>query len=105
MLLFWVTVIVVSVFVTSHKHSLSPLTSQLVIVIFTYAATYIWFMEDVKDTGLIPSKALILGVVTAASICVPYYLVRYKGMKRALLSATRFTGLFIFSACLLGVIM
>ena len=104
MFAFWLTVIVVTAFTTIFHAELGQVGSQLLLVIFTYAATYAWFIEDARELGLIPSKALIVGVTTAASICVPYYLIRYKGIKRALLSTGKFASLFFVSASLFGTI-
>ena len=102
MYVFWVTLIVTTAFTTKFQTEISQLSSQLFIIIFIYAATYIWFIEDAKEMGLVPSKALIFGVVTGASICIPYYLLRYKGLKRSLLSVGKFAGLFVVSASLLS---
>lgn len=102
MFTFWLTVISVTAFTTIFQAELSQLNSQLLLVVFIYAASYAWFIEDAKQAGLVPSKALILGVTTAASICIPYYLLRYKGIKRSLISTGKFFGLFITSASLLG---
>ena len=101
---FWATVIITTAFTARFQAEISQFTSQLLVIIFTYAATYVWFVEDAKELGIIPSKALIIGVITGASICIPYYLLRYKGLKRSLFSFGKFTGLFAVSASLLGTI-
>ena len=102
MFAFWLTVISVTAFTTVFQAVLSQLNSQLLLVVFIYAATYAWFIEDARELGLNTSKALIVGVTTAASICIPYYLLRYKGLKRSLVSGGKFFGLFVTSAFLLG---
>ena len=104
MLLFWVSVIITSLFNTLYQAEIGQVTSQLLMVVFLYSASYAWFVEDAKTVGLIPSKALHFGVITAASICIPYYLVRHKGIKRSMFSAGKFVGLFVISAFLLGTI-
>ena len=102
MLVFWVTIVLTTAFTAHFQAEISQVSSQLLMIIFTYAATYIWFIEDAKELGLVPSKALMVGVITGASISIPYYLLRYKGFKRTLLSAGKFTGLFVVTASLLG---
>jgi hypothetical protein len=104
MFIFWITVIVTSTFTARFHAEISLFNSQLLIIVFTYAATYIWFIEDAKELGLAPSKALTIGVIISGSICVPYYLLRYKGFKRSLYSLGKFVGLFVGSATLLGTI-
>jgi hypothetical protein len=102
MFVFWVSVVVTTAFTALFQAEINQLSSQLLVIIFTYAATYIWFIEDTKELGLIPSKVLTIGVITGASICIPYYLLRYKGLKRSLLSVGKFAGLFVVSASVLG---
>ena len=104
MLVFWLSIIITTAFTALFQAEISQFSSQLLMIIFTYAATYIWFIEDARELGIVPSKALIAGVITGASICIPYYLLRYKGFKRSLLSAGKFAGLFVVTASLLGVI-
>ena len=104
MYVFWVSVVVTTAFTALLQTEINQFSSQLLMIIFTYAATYIWFIEDAKELGIIPSKALMIGVIAGASISIPYYLLRYKGFKRSLLSAGKFAGLFAVSASLLGVI-
>ena len=102
MFVFWVSVIITSSFNALFQAEVGQLTSQLLMVIFIYAASYAWFVEDAKTLGIVPSKALKFGVITAASICIPYYLVRHKGIKRSLFSAGKFAGLFVVTATLFG---
>ena len=103
MLVFWLSVVITSSFNSQFQAEIGLLTSQLLMVVFLYAASYVWFIEDAKSSGYVPSKALMFGVSTAASICIPYYLLRHKGFKRSLLSVGKFAGLFVVSSSLLGV--
>ena len=102
MLVFWLSVVITSTFNSHFQAEIAPLTSQLLTVVFLYAASYAWFIEDARSLGFAPSKAMLFGVLTAASICIPYYLLRRKGIKRSLLSVGKFAGLFVVSASLLG---
>lgn len=104
MLFFWVTIIITTAFTVLFQAEINQLSLQLLMIVFTYAATYIWFIEDAKELGMIPSKALTFGIVIGASICIPYYLLRYKGLKRSLFSLGKFVGLFVVSASVLGVL-
>ena len=102
MYVFWIAVIVTTSFNALFHAEINLIASQLLTVVMVYAASYIWFVEDAKVLGQKPSKALVVGVVTGASICIPYYLLRYKGFKRSVLSVSKFSVLFVVSASILG---
>jgi hypothetical protein len=104
MCVFWGTVIIVSASSNALHATATVLQVQFLTIILIYASAYNWFIQDTKENGLVPSKGLQFGVATAASLCVPYYLIRYKGWKRASYSAVRFSGMFAVSAVLTGLI-
>ena len=61
------------------------------IVITTFVIFY-WLLEDAKDINVTPSSSLKIGVIAISFIAVPYYLIKYKGIKRASLSFAKFSG-------------
>ena len=103
MYVFWIAIIVTSTFNALFQGEINQMASQLLTIVMGYSASYIWFVEDAKVLGLNPSKALRVGVVTGASICIPYYLLRYKGFKRSMHSVSKFVVLFVVSASIIGV--
>jgi len=53
---------------------------------------FAWFMADASDLGVAPSRALKVSVLAVAVLAIPYYLLRYKGLKRSLMSMVKFAG-------------
>lgn len=51
---------------------------------------FAWFMADARDLGLAPSRALQVGVLSVAVVAIPYYLLRYKGLRRSAVSILKF---------------
>ena len=98
MFLFWLVVIAsacVNQQLNADGHNVVILVFVMMLI---YAAVYSWFIQDAKDIGVRPSKALQFGVIVGASLCVPYYLVRYKGWKRSCISFLKFSLLFMLSS-------
>lgn len=98
MLAFWGVVVfstAMSQQLSANGHELAALICMLLLI---YVAVYFWFIQDAKEIGLKPSKALRIGVLVGASLCIPYYLIRYKGWRRASLSFLKFCLLFLLSS-------
>jgi hypothetical protein len=100
MLVFWVTAILLDLaefFYASDSSDLNPyaVASTFVLSFIMFA----WFIADADDIRHKPSYGLKLAIVSLSFLAIPYYLIRYKGWGRALLSMTRFVLiLFIYFA-------
>ena len=62
-----------------------------VLMFFTFA----WFVTDARNLDIQPSYGLKIGVVFLSIIFIPFYLVKYKGWKKSLVSFGKFFALLI----------
>lgn len=60
-------------------------------LVLTFLIFY-WFVTDASEMQITPSAGLKIGVIAVAFMALPYYLIRYKGFKRSLLSFVKFFG-------------
>ena len=99
MLAFWALMVLFGyldiLFGNSEYWNEYSVTSMLICT----AAIFLWFLEDAKEIGKKPTIALKIGVVVAAIIAIPYYLLRYKGWRRSVASFAKFAG---FTLMLIG---
>jgi len=71
-------------FYTTYNYTLAFISTLLV---------FAWYLVDTKGIGVQSSKKLNIGVLLIPIIFIPYYLVKYKGWKRSVISFSKFAGL------------
>jgi hypothetical protein len=64
---------------------------------------FLWLMYDARENQIFPSGSLKLSVIVLGIIAVPYYIFRYKGLKRGFVSLAKFVG-FLIGAILITVV-
>jgi hypothetical protein len=92
MFVFWV-VQAIFIVIDNLFHSLAVSDNYNIATIFiSTTLIFIWFLYDARDIKHSPSHFLRISVILIAFISIPYYLIRYKGLVRSLLSFVKFLG-------------
>ncbi len=104
MLVFWLAMFIFGyldfVFENSKFNGSYYLVSMFISVFFMF----VWFIEDSRQINVQPSNTLKILVVAVGFLVIPYYLVKYKGWHKSLISFSKFTGfLLLYIGYLFGV--
>jgi len=104
MFVFWGVLMVIAyldhLFVGGKFESGYNLITIAIAAFFMFA----WFLYDARENQIDPSPLLKISVVAFGFIAVPYYLFRYKGIKKAGFGVLKFVGLLmVYVAFVLGV--
>ena len=94
LILFWANVLFF-IGVDIYYPNFDPLLTTYLSSVCIGFSLLFWFLADAKSINYKPSKAFQYGVILTSFISVPYYLLKYKGIKRSLLS------FLLFLLCLL----
>jgi hypothetical protein len=91
MFAFWAVVFVSGlldhVFMSGPHAQIYFLAAMLTTTVFMFG----WFVTDASEMGRRPSWGLKVAVLMFGFIAIPYYLLRYKGPRRTLLSISKFS--------------
>lgn len=92
MWLFWLMLLAFGLFDPYVSNYLDQdayvLTSSFIIT----ACLFAWFIFDARESNYSPSKGLKIAVIAVGVLAIPYYVVKAKGFKRALISLATFLG-------------
>jgi len=89
---FWVT-ISLSLILELHFPSLpNNLLYRCISTIFFTFFVLLWVLEDARDINVDLSKGFQWGVILLSVIFVPFYLIKYKGLKKASISFLKALG-------------
>lgn len=95
MYVFWLVVLaiqIIDIYVFGSKSNNIYDAITLFIMAFFI---YYWFITDAGELNIIPSAGLKVSVVLIAFVALPYYLLKYKGFKRTLISFSKVAGFII----------
>ena len=93
MWVFWIGLSVFSYLDPIFLGSSSESGYFLISVIAISLLLFTWFLYDARSIGLNPSTGLKIAIIAFGIFVVPYYLIRYKGLRRFRLSVLRFLGM------------
>ena len=95
MYIFWIALLAIyfidPFFVGSKFLNIYKISTMLLSTFLIFS----WFMYDARENNIFPSGSLKLSVIVLGIVAVPYYIFRYKGLKRGLFSLAKFIGFLI----------
>ena len=92
MFVFWVVFLAIEIFDIFLASRFDEGTFSLVTLLISTVFLFVWFLSDSKDENIITSKGLKIAVIAVSFIAIPYYLIKYKGIKRFGFSFLKFFG-------------
>lgn len=101
MYLFWFVMLVFNytdIYFLGSRYEVIYFASTALITVFL---VFSWFLSDAGENDVIPSTGLKLGVIVIPFITIPYYLLKYKGLKRSCISIVKFVA---FLMAVMGVV-
>jgi len=82
-------------FVDSDNYYNYYLISTIILTLIAFT----WFLADANDLNYTPSTLLKIGVIAAGIFVLPYYIIKFKGWRRSMVS---FGKVFVFILLYIG---